>query len=83
MNDERVIDGVLHRLEGKVYVPMTAEELTARLLEARETIRIVRSLPAPVTPAETWPWRPWPAWRLGDGTGDAPIPGITITSQVQ
>jgi len=67
--EERVIDGVLHRLEGKTYVPLTAEELTARLLEARESLRILRALPAPATPADTWPWplRPWrPPYTVGD-----------------
>ena len=70
MTEERVIDGVLHRLEGKAFVPLTAEELTARLLEARETLRIMRTLPAPTAPAETWPWplTPWRPtyYRVGD-----------------
>lgn len=51
MNDERVIDGVLHRREGKTYVPMSAQELTCRLLEARQAIpRILGPLPAAPAP---------------------------------
>lgn len=65
--DERVIDGVLHRLEGKAYVALTAEELTARLLEARESLHILRTLPPPAKPSDTWPWPPWqPPYTVGD-----------------
>lgn len=36
MGEERVFDGVLHVLEGKTFRPLTAEELTQRLLDARK-----------------------------------------------
>lgn len=89
MNEERVIDGVMHRLEGKTFVPMTAEELTSRLLEARETLRTMRTLPAPSAPGDTWPWpnpwtNPWrspwePPFTIGDKTGD-PVPAPFVVT---
>jgi hypothetical protein len=78
MTEERVIDGVMHRLDGKTFVPLSAEELTARLLEARRLLdereqmdnaRATKWVPSVVpAPYPKWPDRyPWESpffWRL-------------------
>ena len=82
MSEERVIDGVMHRLEGKAFVPLTTEELTARLLEAR---RIIDEQRMRVVPFEIPPAPPgWPLWYMSPvtcepRTGDPMPPPITIT----
>lgn len=48
MIEERVIDGVLHVLEGKTFRPLTAEELTQRLLAERA------KAPTPYVPFREW-----------------------------
>lgn len=71
MSEERVIEGVLHVLEGKTYRPLTAEELTQRLLEARRVVDerpVVSPLPiAPNIYPAYWPRQPWdpPSWITG------------------
>ncbi len=83
MMEERVIDGVMHRLEGKSFMPLTAEELTARLLEARRMLD--ERKPVWVQPAPFWtprdPWMP-PVWSEPT-SADPPIPGITITCETK